>query len=159
MRMRFGIGFDIHEFSPNRDLILGGIKIDYPIGLKGHSDADVLLHAISDALLGALALGDIGQHFPDTDPQYKGISSTILLEKVYDMVRQENYKLNNLDCVILMEKPKLAPYIEKIRNRIADIFWCEPEQISVKATTTEKLGFIGRSEGIAAMAVVGLIES
>ena len=157
--MRFGIGFDVHEFSPNRDLILGGIKIDSPIGLKGHSDADVLLHAISDALLGALALGDIGQHFPDTDPQYKGISSTILLEKVYDMVRQENYKLNNLDCVILMEKPKLAPYIEKIRNRIADIFWCEPEQISVKATTTEKLGFIGRSEGIAAMAVVGLIES
>ena len=157
--MRFGIGFDVHELSSNRDLILGGIKIDYSMGLKGHSDADVLLHAISDALLGALAFGDIGQHFPDTDPQYKGISSTILLEKVYDKIRKNNYKLNNLDCVIIMEKPKLAPYIQKIRNRIADIFWCKPEQISVKATTTEKLGFIGRSEGVAAMAVVGLIES
>lgn len=158
MKQRAGIGFDVHPFATGRKLILGGVEIPYEKGLAGHSDADVLLHAIADALLGALALGDIGQHFPDTDPQFKDISSAILLNEAYDLVRQEGYVLNNLDVVLLLEKPKIAPYLQQIQKTIADIFWCNPNQISIKATTTEKLGFVGRGEGVAAMAVVMLQE-
>lgn len=158
MKQRVGIGFDVHPFATGRKLILGGVEIPYEKGLAGHSDADVLLHAIADALLGALALGDIGQHFPDTDPQFKDLSSAILLNEAYDLVRQEGYELNNLDVVLLLEKPKIAPYLQRIQKTIADIFWCNPNQISIKATTTEKLGFVGRGEGVAAMAVVMLQE-
>lgn len=154
--MQVGIGFDVHPFSSDRKFILGGVTIDFEKGLTGHSDGDVIFYAIADALFGALAMGDIGQHFPDTDPRYQGISSSILLEKTYDLVRQEGYELNNLDCVILLERPKIAPYIEKIRKNISDILWCNVNQISVKATTTEKLGFVGREEGAGAMAIVGL---
>ncbi len=154
--MRFGIGFDVHAFVDNRKLILGGVEIPHERGLQGYSDADVLLHAISDALLGALALGDIGQHFPDTDPQYKDMDSSTILKKTYELIRQEKYQLNNLDCIVMMEKPKIAEYIPQIRRKIADIFWCKIDDISVKATTTEKLGFIGREDGIAAMAITSL---
>ncbi len=154
--MKVGIGFDVHPFASQRKLILGGIEIPYEKGLLGHSDADVLLHAICDAFLGALALGDIGQHFPDSNPQYKDIASTILLEKTYDLIRQKGYELNNLDCVIALEKPKIQPYILDIREKISNILWCKSEQISVKATTTEKLGFVGRQEGVAAIAIVSL---
>ncbi len=156
MNQRVGIGLDVHPFAVDRKLILGGVEIPYEKGLAGHSDADVLLHAIADALLGAAALGDIGQHFPDTDPQYKDISSSILVNEAYELVRQEGYELNNLDAVLLLEKPKIAPYLPQMQKTIADIFWCNPNQISIKATTTEKLGFVGRSEGVAAMAVVML---
>jgi 2-C-methyl-D-erythritol 2,4-cyclodiphosphate synthase len=158
MNQRTGFGFDVHPFTADRKFRLGGIEIPFEKGLAGHSDADVLLHAIADALLGALALGDIGTHFPDTDPQYRDISSSLLLEKTYELVRQEGYELNNLDCVILLEKPKIAPYIEKMQRHIADIFWCKVNQISIKATTTERLGFVGRGDGTAAMAVVMLRE-
>jgi len=158
MDQRVGIGFDVHPLTAGRQLILGGIEIPYERGLAGHSDADALLHAIADALLGALALGDIGQHFPDSDPQYKDISSSILLEKTYELVRQEGYELNNLDCIILLEKPRIAPYIEKMQKHISDIFWCKVNQISIKATTTERLGFIGREDGAAALAVAMLRE-
>ncbi|GAB4339732.1 MAG: 2-C-methyl-D-erythritol 2,4-cyclodiphosphate synthase [Calditrichia bacterium] len=155
--MRIGIGFDVHEFADDRPLVLGGVKIDYPRGLAGHSDADVLLHAISDALLGALALGDIGQHFPDDDPRYKNANSAKLLKHVYDLVRQEKYELNNLDAVIIAQKPKLQPYLNRMRHQISDIFWCDEKLISIKATTTEHLGFVGREEGIAAVAIVSLV--
>jgi 2-C-methyl-D-erythritol 2,4-cyclodiphosphate synthase len=158
MNQRTGIGFDVHPFTAHRKFWLGGIEIPYEKGLAGHSDADVLLHAIADALLGALALGDIGMHFPESDPQYKDISSSLLLEKTYELVRQEGYELNNLDCVILLEKPKIAPYIGKMQRHIADIFWCKINQISIKATTTERLGFVGRGDGTAAVAMVMLRE-
>ncbi len=156
--MRFGIGFDVHAFTTGRKLILGGVEIPYEKGLQGHSDADVLLHAIADALLGALALGDIGRHFPDTDPAYKDISSSIILKKTYQLVQHERYEINNLDCVVMLQQPRLAPYLSDIRKRISEILWCDPDQVSVKATTTEKLGFVGREEGVAAMAVVSLRE-
>lgn len=156
--MRFGIGFDVHAFTTGRKLILGGVEIPYEKGLQGHSDADVLLHAIADALLGALALGDIGRHFPDTDPAYKDISSSIILKKTYQLVQHERYEINNLDCVVMLQQPRLAPYMSDIRKRISEILWCDPDQVSVKATTTEKLGFVGREEGVAAMAVVSLRE-
>lgn len=158
MKQRVGIGFDVHPFATGRKLILGGVEIPYEKGLAGYSDADVLLHAIADALLGAAALGDIGQHFPDTDPQFKDISSAVLLSKAYELVRQEGYELNNLDTVLLLEKPKIAPYLHEMQKTIADIFWCNPNQISIKATTCEKLGFVGRGEGVTAMAVVLLQE-
>jgi 2-C-methyl-D-erythritol 2,4-cyclodiphosphate synthase len=158
MDQRIGIGFDVHPLTTGRKLILGGVEIPHKQGLAGHSDADALLHAITDALLGALALGDIGEHFPNDDPQYKDISSSILLEKTYELVRQEGYELNNLDCVVLLEKPKIAPYIKEMQKHISDIFWCKINQISIKATTTEKLGFIGRGDGAAALAVVMLRE-
>jgi 2-C-methyl-D-erythritol 2,4-cyclodiphosphate synthase len=158
MNYRTGIGFDVHPFTGGRKFILGGIEIPFEKGLAGHSDADVLLHAIADALLGALTLGDIGQHFPDSEPQYKDISSSILLEKTYELIRQEGFELNNLDCVVLLEKPKIAPYIAKIQKNIADIFWCKINQISIKATTTERLGFVGRGDGAAALAMVMLRE-
>lgn len=155
---RTGTGFDVHAFAPGRKLIIGGVDIPYEKGLSGHSDADVLLHAISDALLGALALGDIGQHFPDTDPEYKNADSKILLTKVYELVKGKGYILGNLDSVVAIQKPKLASHILNMRNVIAGILETEPENISVKATTTEKLGFVGREEGVSAFATVLLTK-
>lgn len=151
---RTGIGFDVHAFAENRKLIIGGVNIPFEKGLLGHSDADVLLHAISDALLGALALGDIGQHFPDTDEKYKNADSLILLQKVYELVMQKGYVLGNVDAVVILQRPKLLPFIKKIRENIAGILKADIEQISIKATTTEKLGFTGREEGVSAMASV-----
>ncbi len=156
--MRFGIGFDVHAFSPDRKLILGGVKIPFEKGLEGHSDADVLLHAIIDALLGSLALGDIGRHFPDTDLQYKGITSTVLLEKTCDLIWKEGFEINNIDCVVTMQRPKISKLIPQMRDKIAEICWCDASQISIKATTTEKLGFVGREEGVAVMAIASVRE-
>lgn len=151
---RIGNGYDVHALVENRKLILGGVEIDFHLGLKGHSDADVLLHAISDALLGALALGDIGKHFPDTDPKYKGADSQILLKEVYKMVKDKGYLTANIDAVIVMQKPKLAPHIEEMRKNIAGLLECDIDQISVKATTSEKLGFVGKEEGVESFATV-----
>lgn len=151
--MRIGIGYDIHRLVNGRPLILGGVRIDSECGLEGHSDADVLLHAISDALLGALALGDLGHHFPDSDPRYRGIASVKLLEKVIEMVQDQNYRLHNLDAVVIAQKPRLATYIPAIRKNIADILVTDLGAISVKAKTAESLGALGRSEGIAVHAV------
>jgi 2-C-methyl-D-erythritol 2,4-cyclodiphosphate synthase len=155
--MRIGQGFDVHAFSEGRPLIIGGVTIPYEKGLLGHSDADVLLHAITDALLGAAGEGDIGKHFPDTDPAYKDADSKRLLLDSWKLVEKKGYALGNIDCTIIAQKPKMLPYIEEMRGVIAGIFGVEVERINVKATTTEKLGFPGREEGIAAQAVV-LIE-
>lgn len=151
---RTGLGFDVHAFAEGRKLIIGGVEIPNEKGLLGHSDADVLLHAISDALLGALALGDIGQHFPDTDPEYKNSDSRILLAKVYELIKGKGYRIGNVDAVVAMQKPKLAPYILRMREIIAELLNTEVENISIKATTTEKLGFVGREEGVSAFATV-----
>ena len=156
MLLRTGIGFDVHGFAENRPLVLGGVNIPYERGLAGHSDADVLLHAIMDAMLGALALGDIGRHFPDTSPEWKGISSVVLLKKVQTLINNEGYQLNNLDAVVIAQEPRLSPHIPTMRQKIADTLWCDLERISIKATTTEYLGFTGRKEGIAALAIVTL---
>lgn len=153
MRIRIGQGFDVHAFIEGRRLILGGVDIPYDRGLAGHSDADVLLHAICDALLGAAALGDIGHHFPDTDPQYAGANSRELLREVYRRVQQEGYMLSNLDCTVIAQAPKLAPFIDDMCSHIASDLDVEMNRINVKATTTEKLGFTGRGEGIAAQAI------
>ncbi|MBH0158895.1 2-C-methyl-D-erythritol 2,4-cyclodiphosphate synthase [Fictibacillus sp. 5RED26] len=155
--MRVGQGFDVHAFSEGRPLIIGGVTIPYEKGLLGHSDADVLLHAITDALLGAAGEGDIGKHFPDTDPAYKGADSKRLLLDSWKLVEKKGYSLGNIDCTIIAQKPKMLPYIEEMRGVIAGIFDVDVDRINVKATTTEKLGFPGREEGIAAQAVV-LIE-
>lgn len=151
--MRIGHGFDVHKLTENRKLILCGVDIPHSLGLLGHSDADVATHAVCDSLLGALALGDIGKHFPDTDEKYKGISSILLLEYVYDLIREKGYEISNIDVTISAEKPKLAPFIDEMRVNIANACKCEKDLISVKATTTEKLGFEGREEGISATAV------
>ncbi len=152
--MRIGHGFDVHQLVEGRRCIIGGIDIPHEKGLAGHSDADVLLHTITDALLGALALGDIGKHFPDTDPAYKDADSAKLLAHVWEMVKVRGYRLGNLDATIMAQRPKLAPYIDAICDRIAQLLEADRDQINVKATTTEKLGFVGREEGIAAEAVV-----
>ena len=159
LNYRTGIGFDVHAFTTGRKLILGGIEIPFEKGLLGHSDADVLLHAISDALLGALSLGDIGQHFPDDDPKYKNADSKILLEKVYRLVLNKGYVLGNVDAVVAMQKPKLLPFIPDIRKKIAEILECNMDQVSIKATTTERLGFVGREEGVSAFATVIIIRN
>jgi len=156
---RTGIGFDVHAFADNRKLIIGGVEIPFEKGLAGHSDADVLLHAISDALLGALALGDIGKHFPDDDPKFKDADSGFLLSEVYKMVEGRGYATINVDAVIMLQRPKISPYVEEMRKKIAGVLKTDVEQISIKATTTEKLGFTGREEGIAAMASVLLIKA
>ncbi len=158
-QFRIGQGFDVHAFVEGRKLILGGVEIPFSKGLLGHSDADVLLHAISDALLGALALGDIGKHFPDTDENYKDADSKKLLEHVYQLIKEKGYLLGNVDAVIMAQKPKLMNFIPEMQKIIASIFGAEINQISIKATTTEKLGFTGREEGIASMATVLLIKS
>ena len=152
--MRIGIGYDVHQLTPCRDLWLGGIQIPHTLGLLGHSDADVLLHAICDAMLGAAALGDIGKHFPDNDPQYKNIDSKLLLRRCNELLIQEGYTICNLDCIIVAQKPKVGPYIPTMRQTIADILHLDLDQVSVKATTTEHLGFEGREEGISAHAAV-----
>lgn len=151
--MRIGNGYDVHRFAENRDLILGGVKIPYEYGLLGHSDADVLLHAIMDALLGAAALGDIGKLFPDTDERFKGADSLMLLKEVCVVLKANNYKIENIDSIVIAQKPKLAPHIEQMRKNIADACKIELSQVSVKATTEEKLGFTGRLEGISSHAV------
>ena len=156
--MRVGFGFDVHPFVSGRPLILGGIKIPYLFGLKGHSDADVLIHAICDALLGAVAEGDIGRHFPDTDAQYKNIQSTILLKKVLTKVREKGFRPVNIDATVVAQKPKLSEIIPRMVKEIADVLEIETERVNVKATTTEGLGFTGREEGIAAYAVA-LVET
>lgn len=157
--MRIGHGYDVHRLSENRKLILGGVEIPYEKGLLGHSDADVLTHAVMDAFLGALALGDIGKHFPDNDPKYKGADSIKLLEHVYRLINERGYKLGNLDAVILAQAPKLSPYIEKMRENIAKACKCEISQVSVKATTEEKMGFTGDGLGMAAHCVLILVEN
>ncbi|PGL67733.1 2-C-methyl-D-erythritol 2,4-cyclodiphosphate synthase [Bacillus sp. AFS055030] len=151
---RIGQGFDVHAFAENRPLIIGGIEIPYELGLLGHSDADVLLHTISDALLGAIGEGDIGRHFPDTDPAFKDADSAKLLQHVFHLVKDKGYELVNADCTIIAQAPKMAPYIELMRERIAELLETTSDCINVKATTTEKLGFTGRKEGIASQAVV-----
>ncbi len=152
--MRIGQGYDVHKLTEGRDLILGGVKIPYEKGLLGHSDADVLLHAIMDALLGAAALGDIGQHFPDTDPAYKGISSMELLQKVGFLLQEHHYMIENIDATIIAQRPKLAPYRPKMAENIAEALELQVGQVSVKATTEEGLGFTGSGEGIASQAIV-----
>ncbi len=157
--IRVGQGFDVHRLVEGRKCIIGGVDIPYEKGLLGHSDADVLLHAITDAILGALAKGDIGKHFPDMDPTFKDADSLKLLEHVWMMVREEGYTLGNLDATIIAQKPKMAPYIPQMVTIIATALEAEGSQINVKATTTEQLGFTGRGEGIAAQAVVCLIKN
>lgn len=156
--MRIGHGYDVHRLSEDRELILGGVKIENDLGLLGHSDADVLLHAVCDALLGAAALGDIGKHFPDTDPEYKGISSVTLLENVTKLLYKNGFFVLNIDSTIIAEKPKLAPFIDKMRVNIAKAVGIEIERVSVKATTEEGLGFTGDKKGIAAHAVCLITE-
>ena len=151
---RIGQGFDVHQLTENRPLIIGGVTIPYGKGLIGHSDADVLLHTVTDACLGAIGEGDIGKHFPDTDPNFKDADSSELLQKVWELVKSRGYELVNADCTIIAQKPKMAPHIEQMKNRISQLLETTPDCINVKATTTEKLGFPGREEGIAAQAVV-----
>lgn len=155
--MRVGLGYDVHQLVEGRKLIIGGVEIPFHKGLLGHSDADVLLHAIKDALLGAAALGDIGKHFPDTDKKYKDADSMKLLEEVEKLLRQKGYVVNNIDATIVAEAPKMAPYIEQMRENIAAVLGVSTHQINVKATTTEGLGFTGRGEGIAAQAIAGIV--
>jgi 2-C-methyl-D-erythritol 2,4-cyclodiphosphate synthase len=151
--MRMGFGYDVHPLVPNRPLILGGVRIPYLLGLQGHSDADVLTHAICDALLGAIAEGDIGRHFPDTDPQYRNIPSLLLLKKVFEIVKEKGFQILNIDTTIVAEKPKLIEYFPKMIKMISEVLEMETGRISIKATTTEGLGFAGRGEGIAAYAI------
>lgn len=155
--MRIGTGYDVHKLEENRKLILGGVEIPYEKGLLGHSDADVIVHAIMDALLGALALGDIGKHFPDTAAEYEGCSSIELLKEVGKMIENEKYVISNIDSTIIAQKPKLSPYIDSMRENIAKALGINLNQVSVKATTEEKLGFTGRGEGISSQAVVLLM--
>lgn len=159
MTGRVGIGYDLHRLAEGRDLILGGVKIKHRLGLEGHSDADVLLHSLMDAMLGAAAMRDIGAHFPPEDQQYQGVSSLELLEKVKAMLNRERWKLINADAVVIAEEPKLAPYTDRMRHNIAEVLNVPVCRISVKATTTERLGVCGREEGIAAQAVVLLEKS
>ncbi len=154
---RIGHGYDVHRFAAGRELILGGVKIEYESGLLGHSDADVLLHAVCDALLGSLALGDIGKHFPDTDPAYKNANSLELLKKCFSLIAEKGYRIGNIDATVIAQKPKLAPYIVQMRQNIAAACDTSADNVSVKATTEEGLGFTGALEGVRAHAVV-LIE-
>ena len=154
---RVGFGYDVHSLVEGRSLILGGVKIPHYLGLAGHSDADVLIHAMIDAILGALAKGDIGQHFPDSDPAYKDMDSTVMLEKVMTWVHEDGYRINQLDTTIVAEKPKLAPFVETMKQRLSDTLGIQMNQINIKATTTEGMGFCGRQDGIAAYAIVSLV--
>lgn len=156
---RIGFGFDVHAFADNRKLIVGGVEIPFEKGLAGHSDADVLLHAICDALLGSISADDIGQLFPDTDPQYKNADSLILLKQVYSLIILKGYSIGNIDAMITAERPKLSPYIPQMKRNIASVLQTDEENISIKATTTEKLGFVGREEGLTAFASVLIIKN
>jgi 2-C-methyl-D-erythritol 2,4-cyclodiphosphate synthase len=157
--MRIGIGYDVHRLTEGRPLILGGVRIEHDRGLDGHSDADVLVHAIIDAMLGAAALGDIGAHFPDTDPEWKGADSMKLLDGVAGLIAENGYRVGNVDAVVVLQRPKLRPHIDAMRANIADVLDIELGQVSVKATTGEKMGFAGREEGAAAHAVCLLIAA
>jgi 2-C-methyl-D-erythritol 2,4-cyclodiphosphate synthase len=154
---RIGFGYDVHTLVEGRSLILGGLEIPHNLGLMGHSDADVLTHAIMDATLGALAMGDIGRHFPDGEPAYKDMESLLMLEQIMEWVRQKGFKVNNVDTTIVAQKPKLAPHIPTMKERLSEILDIGPDQINIKATTTEGLGFCGRQEGIEAYSVVSLV--
>ena len=156
--MRVGMGYDVHKLTENRDLILGGVKIPWEKGLLGHSDADVLIHAVMDALLGAAALGDIGKHFPDTDPEYKGISSVKLLLHVAELLKEHGYEVGNIDATIIAQKPKMAPHIPQMRKNMAEALGIPESKINVKATTEEGLGFTGNGEGISSQAICLLTE-
>jgi 2-C-methyl-D-erythritol 2,4-cyclodiphosphate synthase len=156
--LRTGIGFDVHAFAEGRKLILGGIEIPSARGLAGHSDADALLHAVTDALLGTLSLGDIGTHFPDDDPRYKNADSTVFLKKASELLRNRGYFVNNIDIVVMLQQPKISPYVQKMKEKISKILDIGSERISIKATTTEKLGFVGREEGISVMAVATVVK-
>lgn len=156
--IRTGLGMDVHAFAPDRDLWICGVKIPYELGLLGHSDADVALHALSDALLGAAALRDIGYHFPDTDPRFKGADSRVLLSHVAALVQDKGYRISNVDVTIVAQAPKMLPYIEEMRSTVAADLSIDIDRVSVKATTTEHLGFTGRKEGIAAFAVATLLK-
>ncbi len=153
-KLRIGHGYDVHKLTEGRELILGGVKIPHSLGLYGHSDADVLVHAIMDAIIGALALGDIGKHFPDTSDKYKGISSMLLLEKVKELIDGAGAEIGNIDATLIIQRPKIAPYIDTMRKNIAEILHCDISDVNVKATTEERLGFTGREEGVSAHAVV-----
>ena len=155
--MRVGMGYDVHRLTEGRDLILGGVKIDWEKGLLGHSDADVLIHAVMDALLGAAALGDIGKHFPDTDPAYKGISSVKLLVHVAELLKENGYTIGNIDATIIAQKPKMAPHIPQMRKNMAEAMGIPESSLNIKATTEEGLGFTGRQEGISAQAICLLL--
>ena len=155
--MRVGMGYDVHRLTENRDLIIGGVKIPYEKGLLGHSDADVLLHAIMDALLGAAAMGDIGKHFPDTDPKYEGASSMKLLEHVGKLLEEENYQIINIDATIIAQRPKMAPHIPQMVENVARVLKLEKNQVNIKATTEEGLGFTGTGEGISSQAICALM--
>lgn len=152
--IRIGNGYDVHVLIEGRKLVLGGIEVPHTKGVLGHSDGDVLVHAVMDAMLGALALGDIGQHFPDTDMKYENIDSTILLKRVKELVAERGYKIINLDSIIVLQKPKVKPYIEAMRKRIAEVLEIDVEQVSIKATTEEKLGFTGDESGVKSYCVV-----
>jgi len=152
--MRVGFGYDAHRLTPGRPLVLGGVEIPHPVGLSGHSDADVLTHALGDALLGAVAAGDLGRHFPDSDPAYQGISSLILLERIMTVVQARGFQPVNVDVTVVAEQPRLAPHIPLMIDNLAPILGLAPDAVSIKATSTEKMGFAGREEGIAAYAVV-----
>lgn len=156
--IRIGQAVDIHQLQSGRPLILGGVQIEHEKGLLGHSDADVLVHAIAESILGALALGDLGKHFPDTDPKYKGINSMLLLAHVYELMKDKNYKIGNLDATILAEKPKMAPHIQQMRENIASCLHCSIDAVSIKATRGEKMGFVGHEEGMVALCVCLLEE-
>ncbi len=156
---RIGFGYDVHRLAEGRRLILGGVDIPWKLGLLGHSDADVLVHAIMDAILGALGKGDIGRHFPDTDSAYKDIDSLLMLKSVMSMVEKDNYMINNVDCTIVAQQPKISPHIEAMRDRLSPILAVEKGNINIKATTTEGMGFAGRGEGMEAYAVVSLIKT
>ena len=153
MKMRIGHGYDVHRLMTGRELIIGGVKVPHTHGLLGHSDADVLLHAIMDAVLGALGMGDIGKHFPDSDERYKGISSLLLAERVSDIMKEQGAQVENIDCTVIAQKPKLAPFITEMRENVARVFCCDIKCVNVKATTEEGLGFSGAEEGIASHAV------
>ncbi len=156
--IRIGQAVDIHQLQGGRPLILGGVQIEHEKGLLGHSDADVLVHAIAESILGALALGDLGKHFPDTDPKYKGINSMLLLAHVYELMKDKNYKIGNIDATILAEKPKMAPHIQQMRENIASCLHCSIDAVSIKATRGEKMGFVGHEEGMVALCVCLLEE-
>ena len=155
---RVGFGYDSHRFAPDRPLVIGGVVIPYELGLAAHSDGDVLIHAVCDALLGAAGLKDIGTYFPDTDNTWKNADSTMLLSKVVDLVTERGWRVNNLDCTLILEKPKMKPYVEQIINRLAELLRVESNRIAVKAKTNEKMGFTGAGEGIAAVAAVSLAK-
>lgn len=157
--IRVGHGYDVHRLTENRDLIIGGVKIPYEKGLLGHSDADVLVHAILDAILGALGEGDIGKHFPDTDDRFKGINSMLLAENVASLLWGKGYTVGNIDATVVAQRPKLSPYIDEMRVNIAKVFNVTPDRVNIKATTEEKLGFTGSGEGISAHAVCLIIKS